>query len=804
MLIFQKKKKILKIKSKNLVADATKQKKKERPSTSYVDHSSSDTSNFDTNVNSVSQQIFTDGSIQVTRTQEEKDKNPDKICLDRKGLNTFPTIIAEDRLRLLSCQHNLINNLVSLQVQKFPVLVFLDLYNNQIDSMKNLISLETLRVLLIGKNRIKKIEGLENLTKLEVLDLHGNLINSVTGLETLSQLRVLNLAGNQLKCLQATEMGGLKSLQELNLRRNHLKRLSGLPEMCNLHKIFLSNNEMQLIEDLSNVIKSPNIIEISIENNPVLLNNDCVPFLVSYLPKLAIVNKMTINEQLRKASNIWRRNKETSNPLFMDLTETISKNVNREEAISNAKTNWELLRSQTKQITSNVSAKGKSSKVNPDADIILTSLLKSKVADHKKNEHGKWCKLPPILVPIINKIHEKKESVSSVCPNIDSTSSLLSSKSDSDSSSDEDIEEIKEIIEAYKPIEAVPVSSTQPDSTSAESSSTLSSNISSTSSKSNSDRTTTSSKRNIKSAVNHRLVHRVNASRSVSAKARKSNSNSNNATQVRDCEQGGDYLVEICGQNLNVYGQGSLHFLDKSWNTTKAHSVTTINFNYVNINNLAPILSKIKSRFPNADQFIFKETNIEFIGQINIFAEIQGLSSLKITTEGNPIIEKDWRTYAIYRLSHWGLKMLNDEAVSEKDIENANLQYQSLSDLVLCALPDIYLQPLLTRLSINIDDSSENVNPKVWLMSADAALRSVVSKEALQWKKQGSVQDEQIQRQKAHTYISKLLDEVCNSAKKLRMLDENWPKILHEIVRNTLLDYSNLDLYKKRKLLELM
>lgn len=58
-------------------------------------------------------------------------------------------------------------------------------------------------------------------------------------------------------------------------------------------------------------------------------------------------------------------------------------------------------------------------------------------------------------------------------------------------------------------------------------------------------------------------------------------------------------------------------------------------------------------------------------------------------------------------------------------------------------------------------------------------------------------------RQKAKQYISQLLEEMGNSVNKLRLLDKKWPSILHEFVRNALLDYSQLDMYMKQKILEL-
>lgn len=124
-------------------------------------------------------------------------------------------------------------------------------------------------------------------------------------------------------------------------------------------------------------------------------------------------------------------------------------------------------------------------------------------------------------------------------------------------------------------------------------------------------------------------------------------------------------MIEICGRYLNIYGQAALRFVDKPWNPGKAHDVNTVKFNYVNFNSIAGFLNKLKHRFPNVDHLVFKETNITSLGQLNALAEMQGLTSLAIDPEGNPVIEKEWESYAIYRLAHWGLKVINDKEVSK-------------------------------------------------------------------------------------------------------------------------------------------
>jgi leucine-rich repeat-containing protein 49 len=67
----------------------------------------------------------------------------------------------------------------------------------------------------------------------------------------------------------------------------------------------------------------------------------------------------------------------------------------------------------------------------------------------------------------------------------------------------------------------------------------------------------------------------------------------------------------------------------------------------------------------------------------------------------------------------------------------ASAEFQGLSDIVLCSLPDTLLQPLLERLHLegnqSMSQQQQPVSAKQWLWGADPALRSVVAKEALQW-----------------------------------------------------------------------
>jgi len=120
----------------------------------------------------------------------------------------------------------------------FTNLVFLDLYNNQIERISNLDGLKSLTVLLLGKNRISDISGITSLKQtLRVLDLHGNRITHIAQkICQLQELKSLNLAGNLLRQIHPNDFAGLCCLKELNLKRNRIKKINVSDDLHNLER----------------------------------------------------------------------------------------------------------------------------------------------------------------------------------------------------------------------------------------------------------------------------------------------------------------------------------------------------------------------------------------------------------------------------------------------------------------------------------------------------------------------------------------------------------------------------------------
>uniref|UniRef100_A0A182JS02 Dynein axonemal assembly factor 1 homolog n=1 Tax=Anopheles christyi TaxID=43041 RepID=A0A182JS02_9DIPT len=918
-------------------------------------------------------------------------------------------------------------------------LVFLDLYDNQIEKISCLDGLKSLTVLLLGKNRITDIGGLVSLkSTLRVLDLHGNKIGNITGkISQLQELKSLNLAGNALRQIQVHDFAGLFSLKELNLKRNRIKKMFGFDDLHNLERLWLCHNDLQCVEDMSAIAKAINLKEVTIENNPVSLAGDCVSFLVSYLPGLVSLSQMQITEQVRRAASAWRKNKELSDSKYSNLSSDVCQSMRREEIISNARTNWELLRSQQstviarggQRLTANgamakdgdnllidgassallpprehgpgvrdvvpaVERAGKKSnasngtsqgtrplraangkKVNSRKPLVRSSSQDNSSSQVSEQGGEDYFRLPPILAPFIEQsstgqgAHGEGEGsvTSGVGTHADSSvSSGFSSENeeqlnlekemdkqstlvaccatstpekepdaagptvlpralelveDTSTTCDpvtlRDIPVEQESVTRIEDVKLPPATDTHPppntdicqtatvDDANLEKLSTLStlstksateSVITNASSNSDSTGSNTDSAgsssaggstggggggggggsgssstsghtpsltiergRTHKTKLNTPIkrygtgtLSRTQTTRNVdrplpsttatslanSSNLANSTANGGNGVSApsgstyagipssnygppasvigttgggksgksgeREREQGGDYLIEICGRYLNVYGLGALRFIDKQWNMQKACDVHTVKFSYINFNSITAILCRIKVRFVNAENFIFRETNITCLGQINALAESQGIASLTIDPEGNPLAGRPWRSYAIYRLSHWGLKQVNGAEVTPEEVQQAEAQYAGLSDLVLWSLPEGLLQPLLQRLRLEETAHASKMTAKEWLMQADPSLKNIVGKEALQWKKHSTTQDDTVMRAKGKAYFGKMLENTCNAVEKLQRLETMWPVLLLEMIRNTLIDYSQIDVYVKGMLVELL
>ena len=210
-------------------------------------------------------------NIVIYRKPSIRNKNSEKLYLNKKDLPHIPLLEGEENLKLLSLETNLItkiDHLISLNN-----LLFLNLYENKISEIENLQTVPKLKALMLGKNNISKIKNLQCLPEIEVLDLHSNKIKLIENLTCLKKLRILNLANNQLTSF--VELMNNKNLEDINLRKNLIVSIPNLAlSFDKLRKLNLGKNMISKIEFILEFKKLKRIEELYIEGNPVIFIKD--------------------------------------------------------------------------------------------------------------------------------------------------------------------------------------------------------------------------------------------------------------------------------------------------------------------------------------------------------------------------------------------------------------------------------------------------------------------------------------------------------------------------------------------------
>ena len=210
-------------------------------------------------------------NIVIYRKPIIRNKNSEKLYLNKKDLPHIPLLEGEENLKLLSLETNLItkiDHLISLNN-----LLFLNLYENKISEIENLQTVPKLKALMLGKNNISKIKNLQCLPEIEVLDLHSNKIKLIENLACLKKLRILNLANNQLTSF--VELMNNKNLEDINLRKNLIVSIPNLAlSFDKLRKLNLGKNMISKIEFILEFKKLKRIEELYIEGNPVIFIKD--------------------------------------------------------------------------------------------------------------------------------------------------------------------------------------------------------------------------------------------------------------------------------------------------------------------------------------------------------------------------------------------------------------------------------------------------------------------------------------------------------------------------------------------------
>ena len=156
-----------------------------------------------------------------------------------------------------------------------------------------------LRNSYLGK--IRKIEGLQSLTNLKVLNLSYNAITVIEGLDHLHLLVELNLAENSIRRLE--NMGNLGQLQRLNIAGNQISRIpESISCLKSLKMLRYARNDLSEIKDISYLGDLHNLTNVSLEDNPVMMLEQCVPYAIYCIQTLVMMNNVKITPSMRESA----------------------------------------------------------------------------------------------------------------------------------------------------------------------------------------------------------------------------------------------------------------------------------------------------------------------------------------------------------------------------------------------------------------------------------------------------------------------------------------------------------------------
>ncbi|XP_071168465.1 leucine-rich repeat-containing protein 49-like isoform X28 [Mytilus edulis] len=696
----------------------------------------------------------------VYRTPEERSSNPDRLNLDRRKLTVCPILEGEEQLRLLNYQHNMICKIQHLSSLKR--LIFLDLYDNQIEEIAGLNALKSLRVLMLGKNRIRRIENLDTLFKLDVLDLHGNQISNIENLNHLTELRVLNLAGNHI--VHVDNLSGMDSLAELNLRRNKIKTVVDVDNLPSLQRLFLSFNEISSFEDIACLGESTSLSEISLDGNPIAQEQYYKQIVLRHMQQLKQLDMKRVTEEERRIALVMARKDDEKKK---DINKTQVLKEKKRLAINNARRQWEVMQGNM------INKSGKLSRTPdlyanhvgsiPNAELVSPDGADENMEVESINRCKHW-----VQCESFTEMYKKRipGPLMSIFGELERKSRLRQSQSDEDLSEKQ--------------------------------SSRGNSRPSSSHSSNNFDLPDIPKERPRTSSNTRKVEGTKNLKETIIF----GQGDNRTATDLSN-------LADLEGDTLTLYGTQSLEALDRNWGMQAAGAVTHIIFKFIDFEDIAKQLYKVRTKFPGVQTLTFSATNIRSYQQINALSSVRRFDNLIVENEGNPITKFTlWRSYVVFRLAHFALKKINDMEVTAGDIVNAEKLYGPVSHITTSQLPQSRLLSLVGEarrkqvLSITEDKSKKLLEGKL-----DKSQNEFVGRAGLTHQPVEAVntkqQEQNARRNFARSYVNEITKEAIFTDRKKNELLKQWPMIFHEMVYSSMSDMSDMQSYMKKCLEEL-
>ncbi|KAF8791295.1 leucine-rich repeat-containing protein 49-like [Argiope bruennichi] len=263
------------------------------------------------------------------------------------------------------------------------------------------------------------------------------------------------------------------------------------------------------------------------------------------------------------------------------------------------------------------------------------------------------------------------------------------------------------------------------------------------------------------------------------------------------------YLAEVECENLHLYGLGAVAAtISHAWAPQTVSLIQIVSFHFVVFDDIAHLLGKFKTQFPNIEAASFECACLESLAQLNALGQIPGLKKLAIETEGNPILLiPEWRLYAVYRLSPT-IEQINGSMVTELERNQSEDIFGGLGFAASLFLPKYRLSSLLNsprvkQMFLKEKESSSNSLER----KSKYQLANEVMKSAFTYNPDFEFS---LPGPKSRKIIEKNIGYVQEIMKKRFLFDRIWPSMFLGIVNDALEDYTDLNRHMKLSMQSLL
>ncbi|XP_063434339.1 leucine-rich repeat-containing protein 49-like isoform X5 [Mytilus trossulus] len=628
---------------------------------------------------------------------------------------------------------------------------------------------EQLRLLNYQHNMICKIQHLSSLKRLIFLDLYDNQIEEIAGLNALKSLRVLMLGKNRIRRIE--NLDTLFKLDVLDLHGNQISNIENLNHLSELRVLNLAGNHIVHVDNLSGM---DSLAELNLRRNKIktVVDVDNLPSLqrlflsfneISSFEDIACLGESTSLSEISLDGNPIAQEqyyKQIVLRHMQQLKQLDMKRVTEEE----------------RRIALVMARKDDEKK----KDINKTQVLKEKKRLAINNARRQWEVMQGNMINKSGKLSRTPDLYAN------HVGSIPNAELVSPDGADENME-----------VESINSEKQSSRGNSRPSSSHSSNNFDLPDIPKERPRTSSNSRK-------------VDGTKNLKETIIFGQGDNRTATDLSN-------LADLEGDTLTLYGTQSLEALDRNWGIQAAGAVTHIIFKFIDFEDIAKQLYKVRTKFPGVQTLTFSATNIRSYQQINALSSVRRFDNLIVENEGNPITKFTlWRSYVVFRLAHFALKKINDMEVTAGDIVNAEKLYGPVSHITTSQLPQSRLLSLVGEarrkqvLSITEDKSKKLLEGKLDKSQNDFVGRAglthqpveaVNTKQQCQWTIYSVEQN--ARRNFARSYVNEITKEAIFTDRKKNELLKQWPMIFHEMVYSSMSDMSDMQSYMKKCLEEL-